>query len=68
MERKDYTLRVRLTPAEQARAQQLADLTGGNVSDVIRTLIKDARVLVRPAVIETESVQAPQQESRQPVG
>jgi len=57
MERKDYTLRVRLTPAEQARAQRLADLTGGNISDMIRTLIKDARVLVRPAVIEAESVQ-----------
>jgi len=57
MERKDYTLRVRLTPAEQARAQQLADLTGGNVSDMVRTLIKDARVFVRPAVIETETVQ-----------
>jgi hypothetical protein len=57
MERKDYMLRVRLTPAEQARAQQLADLTGGNLSDVVRTLIKDARVIVRPAVIEAESVQ-----------
>ena len=57
MERKDYTLRVRLTPAEQARAQQLADLTGGNVSDMVRTLIKDAQVFVRPAVIEAEIVQ-----------
>lgn len=57
MERKDYTLKVRLTPAEQARAQQLADLTGGNVSDVIRTLLKDARILIRPAIIETESMQ-----------
>ena len=56
MERKDYMLRVRLTPAEQARAQRLADLTGGNLSDMVRTLIKDARVLVRPAVIEAETV------------
>jgi hypothetical protein len=55
MERKDYTLRVRLTPAEQARAQQLADLTGGNLSDVVRTLLKDARVIVRPSVVEVES-------------
>jgi hypothetical protein len=58
MERKDFVLRVRISPTEQARAQQLAELTGGNVSDLIRTLIKDARVVVRPAVveIETESV------------
>lgn len=57
MERKEYTLRVRLSPAEQARAQQLADLTGGNVSDVVRTLLKDARVIVRPAIVEIESTQ-----------
>jgi len=57
MERKEYMLRVRLTPAEQARAQQLADLTGGNVSDMVRALIKDARIIVRPAIIEAESVQ-----------
>jgi hypothetical protein len=55
MERKDYMLRVRLTLAEQARAQELADLTGGNVSDVIRTLLKDVRVIVRPRVVEIES-------------
>lgn len=57
MQRKDHVLRVRISPAEQARAQQLADLTGGNVSDLVRTLLKDARVVVRPAVIEAESVE-----------
>jgi len=56
MERKDYMLRVRLTPAEQARAQRLADLTGGNVSDMVRTLIKDARVIVRPSIVEVEMI------------
>ena len=58
MERKEYMLRVRLTPAEQARAQQLADLTGGNVSDMVRALIKDARVIVRPSIVEVETVQS----------
>lgn len=57
-QRKDYTLKVRLAPDEQARAQRLADLTGGNVSDLVRMLIKDARVVVRPAVIEAEIVES----------
>ncbi|MCC6458794.1 MAG: hypothetical protein IT328_27870 [Caldilineaceae bacterium] len=61
MERKDCTLKVRLTPTEQARAQQLAEITGGNVSDVIRTLLKDARVVVRPRVVEIESEQTAEQ-------
>ncbi len=57
MARKDQMLQVRLTAADQVRAQQLAALTGGNVSDLVRTLLRDAKVIVRPAIIEAESVQ-----------
>ena len=61
MERKDANVKVRLTPAEQERAQRLAALAGCSVSEMVRTLIKDARVVVRPRVVEIESEQTVEQ-------
>lgn len=54
MIRKDANVKVRLTPAEQERAQRLAALAGCSVSEMIRRLVADARVVVRPSVVEVE--------------
>lgn len=53
MKQKDCILRVRVTPEEVSRAKELATLTGdGNVSDLIRALIANARVVVRAPILE----------------
>jgi hypothetical protein len=53
--RKDASVKVRLTPAEQQRAQRLAEIAGCSVSEMIRRLVADARVIVRPSIVEVES-------------
>jgi len=45
-------LQVRVTKEERERAQELADLTGNTVSDVVRALLRDARVAVRAPLLE----------------
>lgn len=56
MKQKDYTLRVRMSPEEQARAQRLAAATDLSVSEVVRRLLSEARIVVRPPVIEADPV------------
>jgi len=55
LDRKDANVKVRLTATEQERAQRLAALAGCSVSEMIRRLVADARVVVRPSVVEVES-------------
>lgn len=55
MNRKDANVKVRLSVAEQERAQRLAALAGCSVSEMIRRLVADARVVVRPSIVEVES-------------
>lgn len=55
MERKDASVKVRLSAAEQERAQRLAALAGCSVSEMIRRLVADARVVVRPSIVEVDS-------------
>jgi len=53
--RKDASVKIRLTVADQERARWLAEIAGCSVSEMIRRLVADARVVVRPAIVEVES-------------
>jgi hypothetical protein len=49
--RKAYTLRVRMTPEEQAHAQRLAEIADASISEVVRHLLANARVIVHPPTL-----------------
>lgn len=56
MERMDYMLRVRIPTSEETRLQNLAALMGCTVSELVRHLIADARVVVRSPLVEVDEV------------
>lgn len=50
--RKDRMFHVRVPSTTHAKAQQLADASGCSMSQLLRTLVEGAQIIVSPPVIE----------------
>lgn len=58
MKPKNAVIRARVPVEDRDRAQLLADVAGVTVSEMIRSLITNAKVYVRPSIVEVETQNA----------